>query len=398
MIKSLEKKMKFLIIILLLNTINAEFSSWSSLIKKRNNNQFDLDENETNKCQMHIDTETIMSMKRDVTTAYAGNGFGYEIGCSVVDPNIKLGDKYYVIDLIVYGPNTRVAKAWREQFSTTTISQTRSLILNKSLSFHWLGINNIVCSVSKYNNLVNKFTRVCQTSSKINVVEKSLDDKLVQQQQKQPQNDLLKIASMHRQLWSTTRSTSLLSAISISKTTGEDVRTTTKEFNSNEKTNLLKNSNETLKVEEQNKSELTNSSLISLNLSAKAMQYRDLNEVSDKKLIINSQMSQYDKPAVRHFIQPLTVLVVFLVVFAVTIATLIYSTYQQKASKQYQAVNVNADTSKQHNDLDDDTNLDSIKISDSKSSHISDSDTHGSLNTKSNSKDAFSIDEISSID
>lgn len=390
--------MKFLILFLLFELINAA-PYWSKLIKKRNNNEYN--ESETNRCQMQINTETIMTMKRDVSSAYAGNGYSYEIGCSVIDPNLKQGDKYYVIDLIVYGPNTRVAKAWREQFTTTSISQSRSLILTKSLSFHWLGVNNIVCSVSKYNNQINKFTRVCQTNSKINVVEKTsvssllsstLDDKLNQQE-----IDLFKIASLHRQIWSSSTKTTN-NHLKSSKSTEEYSHTTSEEFITFEKNNLnlLRNLNinETQKT---NKSELTNSSLINLNLSAKAMQYRDLNEVSDKKLVQNAQMNQ---SSIKRIIQPLTVVCVFLVVFAITIATLIYSTYHQKAAnKQYRAVNVNADTiNTKHNELDDDTNVDSIKIIDSKSSQASDSDIHESLNGKSNSRDAFSIDEISSID
>jgi hypothetical protein len=82
-------------------------------------------------------------------TVYAGNGFNYVINCHVNDAKMRAGDKYYVIDLIVYGPNQRVAKAWREQFTSANfVVNSKSFYLNKNLSFYWLGENNIVCAVS----------------------------------------------------------------------------------------------------------------------------------------------------------------------------------------------------------------------------------------------------------
>lgn len=84
-----------------------------------------------------------------VLTVYAGNGYTYAINCHVNDAKMRPGDKYYVIDLIVYGPNQRVAKAWREQFTAASLFATsKSFFINKSLSFYWLGENNIVCAVS----------------------------------------------------------------------------------------------------------------------------------------------------------------------------------------------------------------------------------------------------------
>lgn len=85
---------------------------------------------------------------------YAGNGHNYAINCHVNDPKMRTGDKYYVIDLIVYGPNQRVAKAWREQFTTASfMSNGKSFFLNKNLSFYWLGENNIVCGVRQTQKL-----------------------------------------------------------------------------------------------------------------------------------------------------------------------------------------------------------------------------------------------------
>ena len=393
--------MNFLYLVFLINVLSAE-TDWSqakltSLIKDKLEKTTDssLDDSESS-CQMQVNTEAIMTMKRETSVAYAGNGFTYEIGCSVFDPKIKIGDKYYVIDLIVYGPNTRVAKAWREQFSTATLSATKKLVLNKSLSFHWLGLNNIVCSVSKYNNLANKFTRICQKSTKINVSEKPNDLNVPNQ------NDLLKIAAVHKQIWSSSSSSSKPTLKPITFKTTEDFFTTSDEFISYEKTNsiLLKTLNSLNQTDELvktgNKSELTNDTLINLSLSAKAMQYRDLNEVSDKKFL--SKSSPESIAATKRFIQPLTVILIFLIVFSVSIATLIYSTYHQKPSKEYHAVNVNMDKDCQ---LDDDINLESIKISNSNSSHLSDSDIQESLNDndKTNLKQSCSsVDEISAID
>ena len=106
--------------------------------------------------------------------AYAGNGFNYDVGCHTNDAKIRPNDKYYVIDLVLYGPNSRVAKAWREQFNAYTLIKNSSLLLNlnKKVSFHWIGVNSLVCSITKYNNLVNKFTRICQKTIKINATEK----------------------------------------------------------------------------------------------------------------------------------------------------------------------------------------------------------------------------------
>lgn len=302
-----------------------------------------------------------------------------------------------MIDVIVYGPNTRVAKAWREQFSTSSISQTKSLALSRNMSFNWLGLNNIVCSVSKYNNLANKFTRICQKNNKINVIEKPFDElsSKPSTQNRLEQNELFKMAALHKKIWSSSKPTSFKPTEEFSFTTTDD------QF---EKTNhvLLKTLNsDSQLVESLNKSELTDIS-VNLNLSAKAMQYRDLNEVpSDEKKIITtnlsiSQMGEEKKALQKRFVQPLTVIIVFVLVFSLSIGTLIYSTFRQKiATKQYRSV-------KQTHSEDKNEELESIKIDDSKmSSQLSDSDMHVSLDSHEASqlKESFSsTDEISSID
>ena len=84
---------------------------------------------------------------------------------------MKVGDKYYIIDLIVYGPNNRVAKAWREQFSISSLFKNRNMFMNKKISFRFLGLNKVICSITKYNNLLNQFTRICEKASTVNASE-----------------------------------------------------------------------------------------------------------------------------------------------------------------------------------------------------------------------------------
>lgn len=375
-------------------------NSWDSVRAKSLVDFEQTNENE-NSCIMKINADLIMSKKRETFTAYAGNGFNYAIGCDVFDPKIRAGDKYYVIDLIVYGPNTRVAKAWREQFSTSSISKTKNLALSRNLSFNWLGLNNIVCSVSKYNNLANKFTRICQKSNKINVLEKPNDEPKPSGQNRLEYNELFKMASLHKQIWSSSKPTSKSYSF---KSTDEFSFTTTTD-DQFEKTNhiLLKSLNvDNQLADKVNKSESSDVSASLLNVSAKAMQYRDLNEVSgeEKKLIstslVNAQTKEEKNSAKKRFVQPLTVMIVFLIVFSVSVGTLIYSTFRQKiATKQYRTV-------KQTRSNDKNEELESIKISESKmSSQMSNSDIQESLdsNESSHLKENFSsTDEISSID
>ena len=134
--------------------------------------------NSENTCQLQVQSETFTAREDAVLHAYAGNAFSYEIGCHINDPMMKAGDKYYIIDLIVYGPTSRVAKAWREQFSISSLLKTRNMFMNKKISFRFLGLNRVACSVTKYNNMLNKFTRICEKSTTVNATENPSSEQL----------------------------------------------------------------------------------------------------------------------------------------------------------------------------------------------------------------------------
>ena len=90
-----------------------------------------------------------------------------------------------------------------------------------------------------------------------------------------------------------------------------------------------------------------------LNMSAKAMQFRNLFEANSevKKLVKveNKSMQvkgELDKPSSRmKILQPLTIISIFLVIFFVSIGTIVYLTYHQKTNDQYGSVKTSADVS-----------------------------------------------------
>jgi hypothetical protein len=95
-----------------------------------------------NTCQLQIQSETFTTRPDVTMVAFAGNAYTYEISCHVNDAKMRTGDKYYIIDLILYGPNMRVQRAWREQFSANNLLKSRQLAINKRVSYRWLGINS----------------------------------------------------------------------------------------------------------------------------------------------------------------------------------------------------------------------------------------------------------------
>lgn len=177
--------------------------------------------------------ETSGSDTNSVITVTAGNAYKYNLSCSINNKNFHYGDKHYIIDLIVYGPN-RQLKAWRYNFNvsakllasllttmptttttivvtttttpTTTITVTSSstdtsetstdtkttletIVLSdehivskrdlsndiidgitKQFSFGWIGDTRMLCSIKKYNYVLNKFTR-CEQNLYLNVKE-----------------------------------------------------------------------------------------------------------------------------------------------------------------------------------------------------------------------------------
>ena len=123
----------------------------------------------------------------NLTLVLAGNAYKYNISCSVNDKNYNVGDKHYIIDLLLYGP-IRQLKAMRYSFSTTNQNESQQQSTNeeadtttesgvifneltKQVSFGWTGQTRMLCIVKKYNYLLNKFTR-CEQSMYLNVKEK----------------------------------------------------------------------------------------------------------------------------------------------------------------------------------------------------------------------------------
>lgn len=338
-----------IILFQLINMLKAETDQLTNLIKesirlKSTSTSQSSIEIVDNNCQMQINTELLSSVslrKRETSSVFAGNGFQYGIGCNIFDPKLTSGDKYYVIDLIVYGPNTRVAKAWREQFTTSQIVQTnRHLTINKQLSFHWLGMNTIVCSVSKYNNLINKFTRICQKNNKINVIENK--KAIILDENKSIQSVL------HKYIWSSILPNITTTTLTSTTPTPSSIIRST-EFQLKDKD--LKNFNINL-INMLNTVNNNNQSENNITTKVEVMKH------TSNKIIMQKKRSA----------QPIIVLFVFLIVFSIAIATLVYSTYRRKSVKNYHSVNIHP------ND-----NSITIKINnDSKSSQVSESDIQNS--------------------
>ena len=234
----------------------------------------------------------------DNVNVYVGNGYVYELGCSVADPTMRSGDKYYVIDVVMYGPNSRVSKAWREQYPTANMFKTRNLSLNKKVTLNSIGLNTVVCSISKYNNLINKFSKICQKKIELNATETNV--RVTNQYPSTKFNfyqlsDLQKLAQKKKKVY----------------------QVDTKE-----------NLNEILN-DGQNRS---------VNLTARAMLYKSFysNKLDDKKSntdqLKQSPVTNKDVQNGKNlsFLQPMFVIFIFLVIFSISIGTIVYLTYNQK--------------------------------------------------------------------
>ena len=215
----------------------------------------------------------------------------------------------------MYGPNTRVAKAWREQFSLSTAAKSRKIAIKKKLSFHSLGLNSVVCGVSKYNSLTNKFTHICQKRDQVNVKEtdtplNQVSNKVFKSFKTNNKNELLR-----ENIFST--------------------RVTIKKFT---KPPIIKFKSD-LKVLNQTTDFLSNNkSFVQTNLSMRALQYRNLFKAVDEKILPNESIQPHDAKR-RILLQPLIVLLTFIVVFSLSIGTIVYLTYYSKSSHEYESVN-----------------------------------------------------------
>ncbi len=275
------------------------------------NHQTDDTLNANNNCQIKV--QSISSTSHVV---YSGNAFTYDIGCSVTDASLQIGDKYYVIDLVVYGQNTRVAKAWRQQFSSSTSTGTGQISLDKNMSFYYLGASSIVCSVSKYNSFTNKFSKICQTNEKLTVKE----------------NPNLP----SRQTPVVFKSVRPLSAATTQTTTA--VETTVKTVSENVfRPDNIEESTHTEGLGDKKLDNIDNTSDEILNV--RAMQYRDLFKAADKSKLISFLASEKEvSRSKRAIIQPIILAFLFVFIFCLSIGTVAYLTYNQRVTQAYQTV------------------------------------------------------------
>lgn len=305
-------------------------------------------------CQLQVQSETY-STKQDISyMAYAGNAFNYEVSCHVNDAKMRPGDKYYIIDLILYGPNNRVQRAWREQFNSNILAKSKNLAINKKVSYRWLGINSFVCSVTKYNYLINKFTRTCQKTSKVNVTEKT-----PKYDEYNPFMNLLTSTSFYGDNFIFKSNQRIITTTTQAQKSTTTISLTLKNKSVNSK-NVIKfdyyddDIEKTNQIKQTNKDTPTTFSsnpVTSLNLSAKAMQFRDVYETNhheDKKLVNDSKKlflnSKTNKTSLNveqllnrriKFLQPLFVITLFLIIFFISIGTIIYLTYYQKTKDEH---------------------------------------------------------------
>jgi hypothetical protein len=295
--------------------------------------------------------------------AYVGNKYTYDVGCSVSDPKMKPSDRYYVIDIVLYGPNLRVAKAYREQIlGGQSLKSSKLLILNKKISFHFMGINTVVCSVTKYNNLVNKFTKLCQKTVKINATEKyeplSQTNFRAPSVNPSPSNyiDLLfnKSRLDKAQASSLASSNQQLDAL-------QKIITQQKNLWLNSEQNLANRSSIQVSTATTSQSSADDDSeeddIESLSvIDAKAMKMRqDVNNLrkkslnaalssSSQNLEVNKLNSNQTKAY--NLVQPLIIILIFLIIFSISIGTIAYITYHQKGdSTTSYSTNMKADHS-----------------------------------------------------
>jgi hypothetical protein len=321
-------------------------------------------ENELNTLSTPPATDSSSTVNSDdAINVFVGNGYFYDLGCQFADAKMKPNDRYYVIDLVVYQPNSRVAKAWREQFNTASLlrSASRLLALTKKASFHSVGVNTVVCSVSKYNNVLNKFTRLCQQTVRINATEKTaaspLDKSSMQQPmsyldmlfvssrlnrtqplgaQSGPLNELEKLILKQKLVWSTNGSflASLLStANSSNSSSNSGVPLTTQPV-------PFMPAEDNIDMDYETGASAGNSSSSSSEsgLNAKAMQFqRNVNEASSsnkKNSLLHDSKSSLNSATGRttSIMQPLLIILVFFIIFSISIGTIAYLTYHQKSS------------------------------------------------------------------
>lgn len=306
----------------------------------------------TDSCQLRLQPDSSVSLSQSAPLAdvaydsiesglkvYAGNAFNYDVTCHVNDPKMRSGDKYYVIDLVIYGSNTRVAKAWREQFNTISLlsgGNQRSLAINKNLSFYSLGQNTIVCSVTKYNSLVNKFNRLCQSTLSVQV-----DEKPTGVANQQPIQSLsISGSTLDDNFYNQIRNYVSRKHLSSSRTSTSSTSSSSSTI-APETTTVSNNSSAALRNFHSKTYEFLNRKYLINNVSvikyAEPQKLDHVNEaVESKELKASSRMIT---------IKPLTIIGIFVVIFLISIATIVYLAYSQRTSSSSSAASTTSSSS-----------------------------------------------------
>ena len=170
--------------------------------------------------------------------------------------------------------------------------------------------------MSKYNSLTNKFTHICQKRDQVSVKEtdaplNQVSNKVFKSFIANSKNELLK-----ENIFST--------------------RVTIKKFT---KPPIIKFKSD-LKVLNQTTNSLpSNKSFVQTNLSMRALQYRNLFKAVDDKILPTEDIQTKPHANRRILLQPLIVLLTFIVVFSLSIGTIVYLTYYSKSIHEYESVN-----------------------------------------------------------
>lgn len=291
------------------------------------------------------------------SSVYVGHNHNYDVSCQISDPKLKSDDKYYVVDLVVYGPNSRVAKAWREQYNAhgRIISSRNQLSLDKKVSFRWVGQNSIFCLVTKYNSVVNKFVKICQKTVNVNATERGADlsrpvnyiDQLFMMQR----TNRTRLSASLKQLEELKNLISKQKKLLLSNTSNVE------EDNTNNAAEIKQNSESVVSVNSTHQAaeNLTDQG-VKESLNATAMQFAYSNEMSglkkNRNILLakdpNEKLSE-SKTSSRqvNMLQPLLIIMVFLIIFSISIGTIAYLTYHQKSSSE------NDYSSVKQNDVED---------------------------------------------
>ncbi len=207
-----------------------------------------------------------------------------------------------------------MAKAWREQFTTSTSGSTGKISLEKSMSFYYLGTTSIVCSVSKYNSLGNKFSKICQTNEEVTVKENP----------NLPSRNPTIVYKSVKPVFTTKKIT----------TTSTETTTKTNE-------NVFNPDNIEEQADSLGDKKFEGDDFSDEAVNVRAMQYRDLFKAADKSKLITYLGEKEEARSRRAVIQPVLLTFLFVFIFCLSIGTVAYLTYNQRVTQAYQTVSMN---------------------------------------------------------